>query len=148
MDFCIDHLIVICDPFFWRTILIFGKAQKVTKTASPATKMIFFTKIIFFSRVHTLHSCFLQKTHSFWSSIASRALCKKKNAYRGSPPCTIFLTSRGKRNKVQLCTTAPIPYYLQSILFILPIHCYLICGFYRGLHYNLWYYWCFQQRCY
>ena len=47
---------------------------------------------------------FCKKPHPFWSSIASRALCRKKNAYRGSPPCTIFLTSSEQRNIVQLCT--------------------------------------------
>ena len=51
-----------CDPYFWRTILIFGKAQKVTKTASPGHKNDFFHQNYFFSRVHTLDSCFLQKT--------------------------------------------------------------------------------------
>ena len=50
-----------CDPYFWRTILIFGKAQKVTKTASPGHKNDLFHKNYFFSRVHTLDSCFLQK---------------------------------------------------------------------------------------
>ena len=29
---------------------------------------------------------------------------EKKPAYRGSPPCTIFLTSREQKNIMQLCT--------------------------------------------
>ena len=87
------------DPYFWES------SEGHKKRPPWATKMIFFTRIYFFSRGHTLDSCFLQKTHSFWSSIASRALCRKKTAYRGSPPRTIFLTSSEQRNIVQLCTS-------------------------------------------
>ena len=56
-----------------------------------ATKMIFFHQNLFlFSGSHPRQLFFCKKTHSFWSSIAPTALCRKKPAYRGSPPCTIF----------------------------------------------------------
>ena len=43
------------DPYFWES------SEGHKKRPPRATKMIFFTQINFFSRVHTLDSCFLQK---------------------------------------------------------------------------------------
>ena len=50
---------------FLYVILIFGergpRAEGHKKRPPRAPKMIFFAQIYFFSRVHTLDSCFLQK---------------------------------------------------------------------------------------
>ena len=98
-----------CDPYFWRMILIFGKAQKVTKTASPGHKNDFFHQNNFFSRVHTLDSCFFAKKRTHFGQVQPPEPCvEKKPAYRGSPPCTIFLTSSEQRNIVQLCSRSDL----------------------------------------
>ena len=51
----IKYLFLANDPYFW-------ESSECHKKWPPwATKMIFFIRIYFFSRGHTLDSCFLQK---------------------------------------------------------------------------------------
>ena len=51
---CMWSLFLANDPYFW-------ESSEGHKNGLPGPQMILFTKIIFFSRVHTLDSCFLQK---------------------------------------------------------------------------------------
>ena len=59
------HVILI----FGERSLFLGKLRRSQKRPPRATKMIFFTKIIFFSRVHTLDSCFLQKKRTHFGQV-------------------------------------------------------------------------------
>ena len=73
------HVILI----FGERSLFLGKLRRSQKRPPRATKMIFFTKIIFFLGFTPQTVVFCKKTHSFWSSIASRALCRKKTRIQG-----------------------------------------------------------------
>ena len=90
---------------FAHIFLIFWKAQKVTKTASPGHKNDFFHQnYFFFSGSHPRQLFFAKKRTHFGQVQPPEPCVEKKPAYRGSPPCTIFLTSSEQRNIVQLCT--------------------------------------------
>ena len=54
----------------------------VEQTPLPI-KNDFFSPRFFFLRVKHQTIVFCKKTHSFWSSIASRALCRKKTRIQG-----------------------------------------------------------------
>ena len=75
---------------------------------SRGPKNDFFHPDFFFSWVHTLASCFFCKKNTLiLVKYSLQSPVQKKNphiGHRGSPPCTIFLTSSEQRNIVQLCT--------------------------------------------
>ena len=58
-----------CDPYFWQTIHIFGKAPRVTKNGLPKPQKMIFHPDLLFSRVHTLDSCFLQKKRTHFGQV-------------------------------------------------------------------------------
>ena len=93
------HVILI----FGERSLFLGKLRRSQKTASLGHKNDFFHQNYFFFLGFTPQTVvfFCKKTHSFWSSTAPRALCRKKTASRGSPPCTIF---RHPRNREIQCS--------------------------------------------
>ena len=86
-----------CDPYFWQAIHIFGKAPRVTKNGLQGPQKWFFHPDLFFSRIHTLNSCFfLQKStliKSLWSSLAFRALCIKHCQRHNGPEGWVHITS-------------------------------------------------------
>ena len=74
-----EEALIACDPYFWQTIHIFGRAPRVTKYGLPWPQNDFFHPFFFSSGSRSRHFCFAKKMHSFWSSIASRSLCRKKS---------------------------------------------------------------------
>ena len=64
-----EEVLNACDPYFWQTIHSFGKAPRVTKTASRGPKNDFFHPDLFFSRIHTLDSCFFAKKRTHFGQV-------------------------------------------------------------------------------
>ena len=104
------HVILI----FGERSLFLGKLRRSQKTASPGHKNDFFHQnLFFFSGSHPRQLFFAKKRTHFGQVQPPEPCVEKKPAYRGSPPCTIFLTSSEQRNIVQLCTT---------VLYVLGMH--------------------------
>ena len=92
-------------PSFGKRSLILTKLQRSQKWPPWSSKHILFIQIQFFCGLtHWTDVFFCKQTHSFWSSIASRALCRKK-CIKGVATLYYISPSKQQRNIVQLCTS-------------------------------------------